>query len=54
MRFRAILIALATLALSLIALPAQAASATATFVKVADWGSGFEGKVTVTNGTSAP
>jgi chitinase len=52
-RFRAILLALATLALSLTALPAQAASATATFVKVSDWGSGFEGKVTVSNGTSA-
>ncbi|NRQ40649.1 carbohydrate-binding protein [Nonomuraea sp. NN258] len=54
MKYRAILVALATLALGLIALPAQAAAATATFVKVADWGSGFEGKVTVTNGTSAP
>ncbi|TDC89016.1 carbohydrate-binding protein, partial [Nonomuraea deserti] len=32
--------------------PAHAASATATFVKVSDWGSGFEGRVTVTNGTS--
>ncbi|MFG1707722.1 chitinase [Nonomuraea sp. M3C6] len=52
MRLRAILLALATLALSLYALPAQAASATATFVKVSDWGSGFEGKVTVTNGTT--
>ncbi|WP_433439137.1 chitinase [Nonomuraea sp. CA-141351] len=52
MRHRAILLALSTLALSLYALPAQAASATATFVKVSDWGSGFEGKVTVTNGTT--
>jgi chitinase len=55
-KYRAILVALATLLLSLIALPAlpaNAASATATFVKVSDWGSGFEGKVTITNGTSA-
>ncbi|WP_188190842.1 chitinase [Nonomuraea sp. SYSU D8015] len=52
MKHRAILLALATLALSLISPPAHAAAATATFVKVADWGSGFEGKVTVTNGTS--
>ncbi|WP_226898815.1 chitinase [Nonomuraea phyllanthi] len=54
MRPRAILLALTTLALSLYALPAQAASATATFVKVSDWGSGFEGKVTVTNATTTP
>ncbi|HEX4812836.1 MAG TPA: cellulose binding domain-containing protein [Nonomuraea sp.] len=52
MKHRAILLALTTFALSLLAPPAQAASATAAFVKVADWGSGFEGKVTVTNGTS--
>lgn len=56
MRPRAILLALSTLALTLYALPAQAAplapGATATFVKVSDWGSGFEGKVTVTNGTT--
>ncbi|MEV0233527.1 cellulose binding domain-containing protein [Nonomuraea sp. NPDC050786] len=56
MRPRAILLALSTLALSLYALPAQAAplasGATATFVKVSDWGSGFEGKVTVTNATT--
>ncbi|MFB4281274.1 chitinase [Nonomuraea sp. MTCD27] len=52
MRLRAILLALATVVLSLQALPAHAATATATFVKVADWGSGFEGKVTVTNGTT--
>lgn len=55
-RPRAILLALSTLALTLYALPAQAAplapGATATFVKVSDWGSGFEGKVTVTNGTT--
>ncbi|MGW4643752.1 glycoside hydrolase family 18 protein [Sphaerisporangium sp. NPDC004334] len=34
--------------------PASAASATATFTKPQDWGSGFEGKYTVTNGTSSP
>ncbi|GAA2632172.1 cellulose binding domain-containing protein [Actinomadura fulvescens] len=33
------------------ALPAQAAAATATFAKTADWGSGYEGKYTITNGT---
>ncbi|MEV0971280.1 cellulose binding domain-containing protein [Microtetraspora glauca] len=54
MRLRATLVALATLFLSLVALPAQAASVTATFTKTQDWGSGFEGKVTVTNGTSSP
>ncbi|MFG2003872.1 cellulose binding domain-containing protein [Spirillospora sp. NPDC048911] len=30
---------------------AQAAAATATFVKTSDWGSGYEGKYTITNGT---
>ncbi|MFI5692077.1 cellulose binding domain-containing protein [Kribbella sp. NPDC051586] len=37
-------------------LTAQAASAagvSATFTKVSDWGTGFEGKVTVTNGTTS-
>src|SRR5947207_4525582 len=29
---------------------AQAAGPTATFVKVSDWGSGWEGKFTITNG----
>ncbi len=53
MKARVILVSLATLALSLIALPAHAA-ASATFVKVSDWGTGFEGRVTVTNGTSTP
>jgi chitinase len=62
---RVIAVALATLALGLTA-PAHAtqhtgrtttssaAGPTATFTKVSDWGTGFEGKVTVTNGTSAP
>ncbi|WP_157530466.1 cellulose binding domain-containing protein [Microtetraspora niveoalba] len=55
MKLRATLVALATLFLSLVALPAQAAaSVTATFTKTQDWGSGFEGRVTVTNGTSSP
>ncbi|MEV4476746.1 cellulose binding domain-containing protein [Nonomuraea sp. NPDC049504] len=52
MRLRAILLTLATAALGLSVLPAapaHAAGPTATFVKVSDWGSGFEGKVTVTN-----
>ncbi|MEO3875062.1 cellulose binding domain-containing protein [Nonomuraea sp. B12E4] len=52
MRLRALLLAFVTLALSLYAQPAQAAAATATFTKVADWGSGFEGKVTVTNAST--
>ncbi|MFC0503191.1 chitinase [Micromonospora costi] len=33
-----------------VALPAFAAGATATFVKTADWGTGWEGKYTITNG----
>ncbi|MGW4466725.1 chitinase [Micromonospora sp. NPDC004704] len=33
-----------------VAVPAFAAGPTATFVKVSDWGSGWEGKYTVTNG----
>jgi hypothetical protein len=32
---------------------ANAAGVTAAFTKVSDWGSGFEGKVTVTNGTTS-
>jgi hypothetical protein len=32
---------------------ASAAGVTAAFTKVSDWGSGFEGKVTVTNGTTS-
>ncbi|MFI7617057.1 chitinase [Nonomuraea terrae] len=49
MRF---LLALPLLALFLVATPAHAATATASFVKTADWGSGFEGRVTVTNTTA--
>ncbi|WP_326820641.1 chitinase [Streptosporangium sp. NBC_01756] len=53
MKFRVIsrsLVALAALVLAMVALPAQAASASAVFTKVSDWGSGFEGKYTITNG----
>ncbi|AWS41279.1 cellulose binding domain-containing protein [Streptosporangium sp. 'caverna'] len=54
MKFRVIarsLVALAAIVLTMvIALPAQAATATATFTKGSDWGSGFEGKYTITNG----
>jgi Cellulose binding domain len=53
-KFRAIvrsLVAPAAIVLTMmVALPAQAASPTATFTKVSDWGTGFEGKYTVTNG----
>ncbi|MDR7274702.1 chitinase [Catenuloplanes atrovinosus] len=34
--------------------PASAAANTATFTKTSDWGSGWEGKVTVTNGGTTP
>ena len=40
----------ATLGAAWVALPAFAAGATATFVKTADWGTGWEGKYTVANG----
>ncbi|MEV7006185.1 cellulose binding domain-containing protein [Streptosporangium sp. NPDC051022] len=58
MRFRVIarsFVAVAALAAAatVVAPPAQAASATATFVKVGDWGSGFEGKYTIKNDSSA-
>ncbi|MET7373715.1 chitinase [Micromonospora arida] len=43
----------ATLGAAWVALPAYAAGATASFVKTADWGSGWEGKYTVTNGGSS-
>ncbi|MEU7985508.1 cellulose binding domain-containing protein [Streptosporangium canum] len=53
MKFRVIarsLVALAALVMAMmVAVPAQAASASATFVKVGDWGSGFEGKYTIKN-----
>ncbi|WP_245651977.1 cellulose binding domain-containing protein, partial [Streptosporangium amethystogenes] len=39
-----------SLGLSTVAAPAFAASPTAVFTKVSDWGTGFEGKYTITNG----
>ncbi|WP_427886438.1 cellulose binding domain-containing protein [Kribbella sp. GL6] len=50
-------LAIAAIAAVVVALlTAQAASAagvTASFTKVSDWGTGFEGKVTITNGTTS-
>ena len=47
----------AVVALAVAAVPMTTASAagsvTATFAKVQDWGTGHEGRVTVTNGTSS-
>ncbi|MFE0589333.1 chitinase [Micromonospora echinospora] len=40
----------ATVGAAWVAMPAFAAGATATFVKTADWGTGWEGKYTITNG----
>ncbi|MDG4783561.1 glycosyl hydrolase family 18 protein [Micromonospora sp. WMMD961] len=40
----------ATLGAAWVALPAYAAGPTANFVKTAEWGSGWEGKYTITNG----
>ena len=40
----------ATIAAIWFAVPALAASPTATFVKTSDWGTGWEGKYTITNG----
>ncbi|GAA5063117.1 chitinase [Thermocatellispora tengchongensis] len=49
----AVLAALLALAAVLVpAAPASAASATAVFTKTSDWGTGFEGKYVITNGTS--
>ncbi|MBB2910111.1 hypothetical protein FHS43_001357 [Streptosporangium becharense] len=55
MRFRRTAIAVLTalgmsVGLSLVAAPAHAATPTAAFTKVSDWGTGFEGKYTITNG----
>src|SRR4051794_20666288 len=36
-----------------IALPASAAASTAAFTKTSDWGSGWQGDVTITNGGSS-
>ncbi|BCB78857.1 cellulase family glycosylhydrolase [Phytohabitans flavus] len=56
-RVRILLATLAALAVGaagiVLAGPAQAAAVTATFSKVQDWGSGYEGKMTITNGTGA-
>jgi chitinase len=51
-RLRLGALALLLAATGLVGLPAaaQAATPTATFVKVSDWGSGWEGKYTITNG----
>jgi hypothetical protein len=49
-----IIAAITTVLLSVLVVPtAQAATVTAAFTKVSDWGTGFEGKVTVTNGTTS-
>jgi hypothetical protein len=49
-----VLTTISTILLALVApADALAASATATFSKSSDWGSGFEGKYTITNGTSS-
>lgn len=48
------LAAMAALALALVALPAQAATVKAVFSADSDWGSGYQGRYTITNtGTSA-
>jgi len=53
-RVPVLLIAVATAILGLSVVPAAAAPGlTATFSKVSDWGSGFEGKVTVANASSS-
>ncbi|NJC10289.1 chitinase [Micromonospora profundi] len=43
----------ATLGAAWVALPAFAAGPTASFVKTAEWGAGWEGKYTITNGGSS-
>jgi chitinase len=58
MRPRLVLGVLATLLLLLLPVPpfagaGSAASSTATFVKTSDWGTGWEGKFTLTNGSSS-
>lgn len=53
-RFPVLLVAIATMILGLSVVPATAAPGlTATFAKVSDWGTGFEGKVTVRNDSSS-
>src|SRR5258707_849314 len=55
LRIGVIAAALATAAATVIvaATPAFAAPATAAFVKTSSWGSGYEGKYTITNGTTS-
>src|SRR6266540_2802691 len=48
-----IAVAAALAALAIVPTTASAAPATATFTKVQDWGTGFEGKFTITNGTTS-
>ncbi|WP_283138046.1 cellulose binding domain-containing protein [Rhizohabitans arisaemae] len=56
MRFIRLCVAALLAATALIATtgPASAASATATFVKTGDWGSGWQGQYTITNGSTTP
>ncbi|MFF5229945.1 cellulose binding domain-containing protein, partial [Dactylosporangium sp. NPDC000521] len=56
LRIGVIAAALATAAATVItvaATPASAAAATAAFVQTSNWGSGYEAKYTITNGTSS-
>ncbi|MGH3878285.1 MAG: cellulose binding domain-containing protein [Actinophytocola sp.] len=54
-RVLVVLTAIATMFLGLSVVPAAAAPGlTATFTKVSDWGTGFEGKVTVANASAGP
>ena len=55
-RVKKILVAASVLAIAVAlapSAPAYAAGLTATFTKSSDWGSGYEGKYTITNGTTA-
>ncbi|WP_030455719.1 cellulose binding domain-containing protein [Herbidospora cretacea] len=52
-RLRVLLAASIAFAGVLVATPAHAAPATAVFTKTSDWGSGFEGKYVITNGTTS-
>ncbi|WP_240687272.1 chitinase [Amycolatopsis suaedae] len=53
-RRRVIALSLLLLAMLGTAVPAAAAGETATFTKVSDWGSGWEGRYTITNSGTAP
>ncbi|MFI7573600.1 chitinase [Micromonospora sp. NPDC049497] len=46
-------VVIAALGAAWVAMPAYAAGPSATFVKTSDWGSGWEGKYTITNGGSS-